>query len=146
MKKIFAPYNLPLAGDVALLLLRLAVGSAFILHGWGKIQHPTTWMGPQSAVPSVLAFLAAFSEFGGGIALILGLLTRLSALGLICTMAVAVYFHAVVFGDPFVATKQGGGSYELALIYLFISILFLAFGAGRVSVDKLIFGDRANIK
>jgi putative oxidoreductase len=76
MKRFFATYNLPVGLDLALLLIRLVVGYAFILHGYGKIQHPMNWMGPQSTTPGLLQFLAAFSEFGGGIALVLGLLTR----------------------------------------------------------------------
>ena len=64
--------------DVVLLLIRLVMGYAFILHGWGKIQNPMGWMGPDATVPGVLQLLAAVSEFGGGIALIIGLLTRLA--------------------------------------------------------------------
>ncbi|UEG55167.1 DoxX family protein [Mucilaginibacter daejeonensis] len=145
MKRFFAPSQLPFNADLALLVLRLIVGIAFVIHGWGKIQSPTGWMGPQATMPSIFLALAAISEFGGGIALILGLLTRLAAIGLIATMAVAVYFHAFTFGDPFVASKQGGGSYELALVYLGISLLLLAIGAGRISLDKLIFGERSNV-
>src|ERR1044071_3379761 len=65
-------------GAIGLLLIRLVVGSAFMLHGWGKIQHPFSWMGPESPVPGFFQLLAAISEFGGGLAWILGLLTPLA--------------------------------------------------------------------
>src|SRR5947209_3210606 len=71
---------------VALLFLRLVAGSAFVFHGWPKIQHPTSWMGPEAPVPGVLQALAAISEFGGGLSWILGALTPLFSLGLIGTM------------------------------------------------------------
>lgn len=145
MKKFFAPYNLPVAIDLALLLIRLVCGYAFVLHGWGKIQHPINWMGPQSATPAVFQALAAFSEFGGGIALIVGLFTRLASLGILCTMGVAVYTHAVAMGDPFMNPK-GGSSFEPASVYFCVAVVLLAAGAGRFSLDKLIFGDRANLK
>lgn len=114
------------------------MGVAFILHGWGKIQVPFGWMGPESPVPGLFQFLAAFSEFGGGIALILGLLTRVAALGLGFTMAVATYTHMVIKGDPFV----GRPSYELPLVYLVISILFIVMGPGSYSADAKVFGER----
>jgi putative oxidoreductase len=127
--------------STALLLLRLVVGTAFILHGWGKIQHPFSWAGPDSTIPGFFLFLAALSEFGGGIGLVLGLLTPLWSLGLICTMTVAVYMHMIVRHDPFV-NLTGGMSYEPALGYLAIAILFLSFGPGKYSLDAKIFGER----
>ena len=122
-----------------LLAVRLVMGVAFILHGWGKIQAPFSWM-PGSSIPGIFLFLAALSEFGGGIALLLGFLTKLASVGLAFTMVVAVYFHAVVFGDPFVS--KGGGSYELGLLYLAISIMFVMTGPGKLSLDKTVFGEK----
>jgi len=74
-KRLFQPVLYPVPASAALLFLRLIAGTAFMFHGWGKIQHPLNWMGPEAPVPGVLQFLAAFSEFGGGLAWILGLLT-----------------------------------------------------------------------
>ena len=125
----------------ALLLLRLIVGIAFIIHGWGKIQSPFGWMPPEAGVPGVLQFLAAISEFGGGIALIIGLLTRLASLGLAFTMLIATLMHALVKGDPFVS-MTGGSSFEPALGYLGMAILFIAMGPGKFALDKMIFGQK----
>ncbi len=122
--------------------MRIIVGVAFIMHGWGKMQTPFNWIPAQApvSVPGVLQFLAAFSEFGGGIALILGLLTRLAMMGLSFTMVVAVYFHAIVNKDPFV--NPSGASYELALVYLGIALLFLILGPAKYSLDANFFGER----
>lgn len=110
-------------------------------HGWGKIQNPFEWMGDNASIPGFFQALAALSEFGGGLAWALGLLTPLASFGLACTMAVAVYMHAMVFHDPFVA--QGpGGSYEPAAVYLCVSLLFILAGPGRFSFDWKIFGER----
>ena len=141
LKPCIQPPPQPVCASVALLLLRLIAGTAFILHGWGKIQHPFDWMGTESGVPGIFQFLAALSEFGGGIAWVLGLLTPLASLGIACTMAVAVFFHLVLGGDPFV-NNSGGASYEPALVYLGISILMLALGPGRYSLDARVFGSR----
>lgn len=141
LKRFFAvPAHSPFA-SFALLLLRLVAGVAFMMHGWGKIQHPFNWMGPESAFPGALQGLAALSEFGGGLAWVLGLLTPLASLGLLCTMAVAASFH-INNGDPFVPTGAGQGAWELAAIYFAISLVFLAVGPGRFSLDRAFFGER----
>lgn len=119
-----------------LLVLRLVCGLAFVLHGWGKIQNPFGWMGPDAAIPPFFQMLAAVSEFGGGLAWILGLLTPLASLGIGCTMTVAVHTHMIVKGDPFVGY---GSSYELAAVYLAVAILLLCAGPGIFSLDKKIF-------
>ncbi|MGE4133989.1 MAG: hypothetical protein AB7F86_20295 [Bdellovibrionales bacterium] len=68
----------------------------------------------------------------------MGLVTRLAALGSVITMAAAC-MHLFAMGDPMIATGQGGSA-EPALVYLFISILYLLHGPGRHSVDKMLFG------
>lgn len=141
LKRFFQPVSQRALESGALLVVRLIVGAAFMIHGWGKIQSPLTWMGPESPFPGFLQFLAALAEFGGGIALILGLLTPLAALGIGFTMIVAVYLHMIVLKDPFV-NVTGGGSYELALVFLGICLLILAQGAGKFSLDATVFGER----
>lgn len=128
--------------STALLFLRLTMGIAFLYHGSGKIAAPFGWMPAEAGVPGVLQFLAAISEFGGGLALILGLLMPLACLGLICTMLVATSMHAFVMHDPFV-NMTGGSSFEPALGYLATSLMFLAVGPGKFSADAKIFGTRA---
>lgn len=135
MRMLCSPEAVGGKGGAALLLLRLVAGPAFILHGWPKIQHAFNWMGPDAAMPGFLQALAALSEFGGGIALVLGLLTRLAALGIACTMFVAVFMIHMPRGDAFVATGPGQGSYELAAVYLVIMLVFLLRGAGAYSLD-----------
>ena len=126
-------------GSVGLLLLRLVMGAAFLFHGWPKIQNPMGWMGPEAHVPAILQALAALAEFGGGMALIGGLLTRLAALGIATTMIVALGMVHLPHGDPFVS-KTGGPSYELAAVYLACAVVFLLLGPGRFSLDAFLFG------
>ncbi|MBI4412030.1 MAG: DoxX family protein [Deltaproteobacteria bacterium] len=138
MKNLFKPYPLSCGPSTGLLLLRLVAGLAFMHHGFGKIQNPFGWMGPDAAIPGIFQALAAVSEFGGGLAWILGLLTPLASFGIACTMAVAVWTHAIIRGDPFV----GQSAYELAAVYFCIAVLLLCGGPGRFSLDRILFGER----
>ncbi|HRO68633.1 MAG TPA: DoxX family protein [Pseudobdellovibrionaceae bacterium] len=117
--------------STGLLLLRLVAGIAFILHGVPKLAAPFAWMGPDAPIPGIFQALAVLAEVGGGAALILGLLVPLASLGLIFTMVGAVSYH-LSKGDGFV---QG---YELALVYLAISILLFLSGPGKFSLDHVI--------
>jgi putative oxidoreductase len=142
IEKIYGPF---VAGRAALglLIVRVVFGLGIAQHGWGKIQSPFTWMGPDAPVPGFLQALAALSEFGGGIALVLGLLTPLALTGLAITMIVAITTVHLKAGDPFVA-RGGGRSYELAALYLAVSLLTLIAGPGRLSLDAAFFGRKRN--
>ena len=139
---LFKPPPLSSRVSAGLLILRVVAGLAFMHHGYGKIQHPSGWMGQNGNVPGFFQALAAISEFGGGLAWILGLLTPLAAFGIACTMTVAVWTHAAMLHDPFVS-PTGGRSFEPALGYLCVAILLLLAGPGRFSLDYLIFGRKA---
>ena len=141
---LFKPRELSARASAGLLLVRLVTGLAFMFHGYTKIKNPFGWMGPDATMPGIFQALAALSEFGGGLAWMLGLLTPLASFGLACTMVMAVRLHAFVIGDPFVRTGPGpGGSYELASVYLCVALLFLFAGPGRFSVDRLVFGEKS---
>jgi len=130
------------AQGIVLLLLRVGMGTAFILHGWPKVQHPFVWMNEMggTAVPGFLQAVAAFIEVGGGIALILGLLTPIAAFLLACQMLVALFMVHFPAGHPFVAASPEQPSFETALIYLLIGTAIFVLGPGYVSLDNLLFG------
>ena len=142
MTRLFRPHPVSARVSAGLLVLRLVAGLAFMFHGYGKIVKPFGWMPEDSGVPGILQALAAVSEFGGGLCWMLGLLTPLASLGLVCTMSVAVHLHAVVLKDPFVASGPGQGAYEPALLYLCVAILLLFAGPGRFSLDRVLFGEK----
>lgn len=147
---------------VGLLVLRAVAGLALFSHGVQKMAGgPFSWMGAESWAPPFLQFLAAFSECFGGLALAVGLLTPLAALGIAATMAVATFVVHVAGGDPFVRLRGGdeetsivglplafvrvggsGGSYELAAMFLATALLLLLAGPGRLSLDAMLFGRR----
>ncbi len=129
------------AVSTAVLLVRLAVGVAFVLHGLPKVQNPTGWMGPDGP-PGFLQAVAAFTEVAGGGLLVLGLFERLAAVALVCQMIAALALVHIPHGDPYVA-KPGQHSAELAVVYLAMSLLLAATGPGEWSLDAVLFGRRA---
>ena len=134
MQKIYGDF---VGGRAAwgLLAIRLVFGGALVLHGLQKMGNPTGWMGPNAPVPGALQFLAFFSELGGGLALLFGLLTPLAALGVFFTMLVAALMaHGA---HPWVG-KPGDPSKEAALGYLAFALLMLLAGPGRLSLDALL--------
>jgi putative oxidoreductase len=138
MRRLFPPF-IGGSGALGLLVLRLVAGSAMMLHGWPKIQHAFSWMGPKAPVPGALQALAALAEFGGGLCWMVGLLTPLASFLIACTMGVAVTTVHMARGDPFVAGPQGGPAFELPAGYLAIALLLLLAGPGRVALDALLF-------
>ena len=126
--------------DIGLLILRAGLGLMFVTqHGWDKISHPAEWAKYGAAMgnlgvhfaPQFWGFMAAFSEFAGGICLVLGLLTRPMA-GLIAfTMTVAMVMH-LHGGDGFAKA-------QIPLQYGIVALVLLLTGPGRVSLDRLIF-------
>ena len=130
-------------------VLRLGVGVVFFAHGsqkmWGWFGGPglSGWLEFVDAMgfPKVLAVLAALTEFFGGLGLILGFLTRLSAFGIFCVMAVAilkVHLKDGFFMNWFLAQDRGHGM-EYSLTLLLAATSLMLSGSGRLGLDKLIW-------
>lgn len=131
-------FALPLstqAVDIGLLLVRITVGLAFILHGWPKMQHPFSWANGILPAPPIFQLAAALAEFVGGIAILVGLATRLFAFLLFCDMLTAIALVKIPHGARFVAT-HGGRSYELESMYLISAILLFLTGPGRYAIER----------
>lgn len=143
MRYLYGPF-VSGRGAAGLLVLRVIAGLALAQHGWPKIQKPFDWMPPAAGMPGFLQALAAVSEFGGGLAWAFGLLTPIASLGILATMATAAVKVHMMGGDPWVPPPgHRGGSYELASLYLAISVALLLVGPGRLSLDWLLFRGRS---
>ena len=129
------------APAIGLLIFRVVIGAALMLHGWSKIQYPFNWMqhlGFPVPAPGPLQALAALGEFGGGAGIILGCLTPLACLGVLCTM-----IGAYLIGSPGAAwIKPGGKSFELPSLYAIGVILLVFTGPGIFSLDAFLFGKK----
>jgi putative oxidoreductase len=130
--------------DAGIFAVRLAFGAGIAFHGLDKLAHPLDWMNlahlPWTA-PPILQAAAAAAEGIGGWGLAIGLLTPFWAFLLVCDMSVAIATVHLPAHQQFIA-RHGGGSYELAGLYLAAAFLLLTTGPGRWSID-FIFGARS---
>jgi putative oxidoreductase len=127
--------------EIGNLVLRLGLGTAFLfVHGWGKImQGPEMWakIGTSMSnlgitqIPMFWGFMASAAEFGGGILLILGLFTRYASSFLAFTMVVAAIQHLSKL-DPWNRII-----YPIEMLSVMILLIFI--GAGKYSLDNLLF-------
>jgi putative oxidoreductase len=119
--------------NFALLVLRLIIAAVFIVAGYYKIPF---WSGSHPEMTSTMLFITkilTIAEPLGGLGLILGLLTRWAAFGLIIIMIGAIYYLQFVFHIQFVMPTGAGWNFPLTV--LGGCLILLAFGAGAWSVD-----------
>jgi putative oxidoreductase len=126
------------------LLLRLALAAIFIYHGVHLVsgeghQWGAAWMNAAAAEhsaeppPAAVQLAVAWGELIGGIALGLGFLTRLAALGIIAIMAGAI--ATVHAPNGFDITK---GGYEYNLLIIVVCLVLVLLGGGNLAVDRFL--------
>lgn len=124
----------PWATDLVALLLRLILGGLFIYHGYLKIENYSTYQPMMQDIIGLGAKntynLVIFAEFGCGILVTLGLLTRLTVLPILAAMIVA-YFVAHK-NDAFMMKN-------LPFVYMLLCIPVFLMGSGKYSLDRLLF-------
>jgi putative oxidoreductase len=126
---------------LAILILRLFLGVAFVMHGAQKvfgafggpgIAGVTGMLSKMGMEPSqILAWVLSITEFGGGLCVLLGFLTRFWAAGLVIDMAVAVF--KVHLANGFFASRNG---FELPLALGVMALVILLTGPGSISIDR----------
>ena len=135
LKNIFYPGNYAANINYALLFFRIFVGILIFTHGIGKFQMltgdaPITFADPIGIGQTASLFLSTLAEFFSAIFLVLGLASRPAAFILVINMA--VIFFIVHAGDPFNAK-------ELPLLFLISFFTLLITGAGKFSLDRLVY-------
>ncbi len=126
--------------SAALLFVRFVVAYGFYepaMMKWSDMGAVATWFGSIGIpFPTLNAYMAATTEITGVVLLTLGLFTRLISIPLIIVMIVAIV--TVHLPNGFSAGNNG---FEIPIYYILFLSLFASFGAGKFSLDHLIFGD-----
>jgi putative oxidoreductase len=121
---------------LGLLILRAALGAAFIFHGFPKLSDPARALKafPGFGFPSYFAYISGIIEFFGGGLLIAGLFTRGAALLLAIEMGLALGRTIL----PSVGI-YAFGKYETELLLGAMAIALVTTGAGAISLDAFTF-------
>lgn len=128
--------------DVALLILRLVLGLTLAAHGLnkffggGRIPGTARWFESIGMKPGKFhATVAATTETAAGLGLAAGLLTPIPAAGFVSLMLVAAW--TVHRANGFFIVKEG---WEYNLVLAVTAVVIATLGAGKLSLDHLIFG------
>jgi putative oxidoreductase len=148
MKRLMSTSN-----DVTLTTLRLVLGVVYFAHGAQKMLgwfggygfHGTMGFFTHMGMPAPVAFLVICTEFFGGLGLIVGLLTRIAALGIGIEMIGAIFMVHLPNGFFMNwAGNQKGEGFEYHLLAIAMCAVLLLRGAGAFSVDKALSKSSTN--
>lgn len=125
---------------VALLVMRLALGSIMTAHGYHKVfggLHHHAQMVASLGLPAWLGYASAFAELLGGLLILFGLFTRAAAVFVFVDLFVAiwkVHLHNGLIGSP----DRPGFEFALACAALAFALIF--FGGGPIAIDHVLRG------
>lgn len=122
-----------------LLALRIAIGVIFIVHGWPKITGARGMAAMMSGGEAKPALVGLFTvqglvEVGGGVLLILGVLTQLVAIAFMIIMIGAIALKVGMLKTGFMATQTTG--WEFDFILLAANLLLFFTGPGRLAIQN----------
>ena len=132
--------------DFTITILRLLFGVVFFAHG---AQKALGWFGgygfagtmgfftQKVNIPAPFAVLAIAAEFLGGLGLLVGLLSRIAAFGIVCNMVVAVAMIHIHYGffANWSGTQKGEG-FEFHILAVAIALFLMIKGSGPLSLDR----------
>lgn len=135
IKKILNPGTYTREINIALLFLRVSIGIFMLTHGTGKLitlldGGAIEFVDPIGIGPTASLAFAVFAEFVCSLLLIFGAATRFAVIPLLITMLVAVLI--VHSADAFQVKEK-------ALLYFSVFVSLLIAGAGKISIDNLIY-------
>ena len=138
MNRFFSP--LPIWQNSGLALIRIIIGIFLIYHGGeifsdAKMNEYLKWdMFKDSSTDKILVYVGKGSELISGILLVVGLFTRIACLILIGTLAYIAFFvgHGKIWYDD-----------QYPFLFVLLGLIFFFTGPGSLSLDKLIFKNKA---
>jgi len=127
--------------SVALLMVRLILAYGFFEPAklkWEDIGAVAEWFGSLGLpLPTLQAYMAATTEASGVVLLTLGLFTRLISIPMMVIMVVAIV--TVHLPNGF---ESGNNGFEIPLYYFIMLFVLVTHGAGKISLDWLLFKNK----
>jgi len=127
--------------SISLLMVRLILAYGFYEPAkmkWSDIGSVAEWFGSMGyPLPTLQAYMAATTEASGVVLLMLGLFTRLISIPLMVVMAVAIV--TVHLPNGF---ESGNNGFEIPLYYIIMLFVLMTHGAGKFSLDRLLFKNK----
>ena len=135
------------AVSFALLIARLGLGTVIFAHGAQKVMG---WFGGQGLektrdvfvtymkIPPPLFYVLAFTEFLGGIGILLGIFTRLAGLGIFIAMTVATLKVHRPAGFFLSSDGKGGQGMEFTIVLAAVALALCFAGPGSFSIEGFI--------
>ena len=130
------------------LIARLALGVVMLPHGLQKLfgwfgghgfEGTIGFLTGQAGLPWIVAFLVIMIESLGAVALIVGALGRLAALGMVAVMAGAISTAHLANGFFMNwSGQQAGEGFEYHLLVIALAAVVLVAGSGKASLDRLL--------
>lgn len=118
--------------DITLLGMRASIAAIFIAHGVGKFSPGFAGFMESMGIPGGLGVVVGIAEVGGGILLVLGILSRISAAWLSIIMLLAIFMLKGA------ASLTGERGVELDLILLASLLVVMVAGPGKLSIAHLV--------
>ena len=121
--------------DVAMLLLRLAVGGLMLFHGIYKVRYGVDWMAPMleaKGLPTFIAYGSYVGEVAAPLLILVGVLTRLASLVVAGTMVMAVFL--ALSNQVFALNQFGGWAIELNVFFFLTALALALLGPGGLTV------------
>jgi len=125
--------------DFGILILRIAIGLVFIVHGYMKLTNMSGTMAffGMLGIPAFMAYIVMIVELLGGILILSGFFVQFVGIALAIIMAVAI------------GTTSGGkgpfGGHELEMVLLFCNLAVAVLGAGKYSLQHMFKSGPAEI-
>jgi putative oxidoreductase len=140
--------NVRITATYGLAILRIVLGIAFAVHGWGKLSGGVDgvagFFGSLGIpAPTLIAWVVTIVELVGGILLIAGALTQIVGILLFINMIGAIVYAYLGRGAPFI--ENGAISWEKEAVFAAAALCLVLAGPGAWSVDDVMAGSRDRV-
>ena len=140
-----------LTARYGLAILRIVLGIAMLVHGWGKlsggVDNVAGFFGGTLGIPApgLMAWVVTIVELVGGILLVVGFLTPIAGILITLDMLGAILFAYLLRGAPFIAENGQQISWEKEAVFAAAALCIVLAGPGAWSVDDVVAENRTRV-